>query len=1346
MTRPGFQAAVLSFLAAATAGAAPLFTEVTEEAGILHRHGMLNPDEPLVTDDPEFYGSAAAAVDVDQDGWTDLYVTRHDAPDLLYRNNGDGTFTDILPGSGLETAADANGVVWADFDNDGDQDVFMNALGGPRHYFFLNNGNGRFIELARERGVDMTLRERRHFGFSVGVSDVDRDGWLDFFTTEWGVELDGSGSEKHMALFRNLGAEAPAFFRNETVERGLGLDQAELHGFSAQFSDFDDDGWPDLGLVADFGTSRLFWNEGGTFTEGTEAAGVGTEQNGMGGAVGDYDGDGDLDWFVTSIDASHGEFQNGNRLYRNDGDRRFTDVTDKMGVRDGGWAWGAAFFDAENDGDLDLYHVNGFMPGAPGLPGTRFAERGPFYVNEEGARFEERSREAGLRDLARGQGVVVFDYDRDGDLDLFVTNSYYKPVLYRNDSPTVGDWIRLDLEGTVSNRDGIGARVEVQALPGGPVQTRELTPHNGYLAQSERVVHFGLGDHNGPVHRVSIRWPSGLRQEIHGLSPGQRIRITEEAQGSQTGPQFTRFPAGGTFRRDEPVVLEVDVSGDPVPVLQWYRNGAPIEGVTGSRYFIGKMRPWDAARYHVLATSPLGVVASGEFVLTYEAPPTGHSIARQWNEILLDAVRVDYPDPTVHSRNLFHCSVAMWDAYVAYDSTGELVPYLYEEEAGAEDLAAARREAISYAAYRVLSSRYQLSPGAAYSQADFDAKMAELGYDPSVTTLLGDDPAALGNRIAARVLAYGWRDGANEREGYADTTGYVAVNEPLIFKLPGAEVADPNRWQPLSFDFRVLQNGIPVGASTQHFLGLNWGKVRPFALERPESGFLPLDPGPPPYLGSESDPEFKEAVVEVIRYSSLLDPRLPEEIDVSPGAYYNNSLGTNDGKGYALNPVTGEPYAPNRVLHADYGRCIAEFWADGPDSETPPGHWNTIANRMSERLEERRIAGTGPRLDPLGWDVRMYFALNAALHDAAVAGWGAKRHYDYVRPVTMIRYMAGKGQSSDPLGPSYHPEGLPLEPGLIEVITSASTAPGERHAHLAGHEGEIALYCWAGEPEDPAAGVGGVDWIRALEWMPYQRFSFVTPPFAAYVSGHSTFSRAAAELLTALTGSSYFPGGLETYTFGRDEFLHFERGPSETITLTWATYRDAADEAGLSRLYGGIHVRADDFAGRIMGSEVGQRAWKKVRGYFEGTAAPLSRTLHYEGFRERLLEAGVAETRPAAAPLRDGVPNLLRFVLGAHAEDDARRRLPRLWTSSYPRPQLGFSLPSGLARVELVLAASNDLRQWRRFSFGESLQSLRFLDHGQVDAVLAPPAEARDFRYLRLEAVPSDAAAADELP
>jgi len=577
------------------------------------------------------------------------------------------------------------------------------------------------------------------------------------------------------------------------------------------------------------------------------------------------------------------------------------------------------------------------------------------------------------------------------------------------------------------------------------------------------------------------------------------------------------------------------------------------------------------------------------------------SAARIWDEEMLDAIRVDNPRPPVHGRNLFHVSAAMYDAWVAWDPVGD--PYLVDENpVPCGDVEESREIAISFAAYRILHHRYTNSLGVATTLPKLDARMAAMGFDPSFTSTDGDCPAAIGNRIGAAYIAYGLTDGSNELGNYADPN-YVPVNEPLIVKLPGTTMIDPNRWQPLSLDFFVSQNGIPLPISVQTFVGSNWDETAPFAL--PGGGDPYDDPGAPPYLGTATDAQFKANALEVIRFSSQLDPDDGVLMDIGPGAIHNNPLGTNDGTGYPVNPFTGQPYAPNVVKRGDYGRILAEFWADGPTSETPPGHWNVIANYVSDHpLVEKRIQGSGPIVSDLEWDVKMYLGLNGAVHDAAIAAWDSKEHYDYVRPISMIRYMGGLGQSSDPGGLSYHPDGLPLEPGVVEVITPATTAPGERHEALAGHEGEIAVLSWPGEPADPSTQYSGVEWVRAVEWVPYQRKTFVTPPFAAYTSGHSTFSRAGAEYLTSFTGDSYFPGGLGEYTFLANQSLVFETGPTQDLTLQWARYYDAADEAGISRLWGGIHVRADDFNGRIMGAQVGMDAFNLAMQYYTGAITP----------------------------------------------------------------------------------------------------------------------------------------------
>ena len=599
----------------------------------------------------------------------------------------------------------------------------------------------------------------------------------------------------------------------------------------------------------------------------------------------------------------------------------------------------------------------------------------------------------------------------------------------------------------------------------------------------------------------------------------------------------------------------------------------------------------------------------------------GKSIARHWDEQILSVIRIDLPNPPVHSRNLYHLSAAMYDAWAAYDGTAAGV--FVKEKHTAQDVEAARNEAISYAAYRVLRHRYALSINSGAALAAIDLKMLSLCYSPLVDTTEGDTPAALGNRIASTILSTQFADGSNEGGLYANNVGYLPVNTPLIVAESGVgEGFDfPNRWQPLALEMFLSQNGLPVPDGVQQFQAPHWTNVTPFALEHenPEDD-LYIDPGEPPLLGDMEDPilppqieggaegfGYVAGAVEVAYFSSLLDPTNGIMIDISPAGHGNNPLGEYGGEdgfgdGYAMNPYTGEPYTPQLVPLGDWGRVIAEFWADGPQSETPPGHWNVLANELADNpLLEKRIEGTGPIVDDLEWDVKVYLALNGGMHDAAIAAWEVKVWYDYVRPISMIRYMGSLGQSTNDMVSSYDPNGLPLVDGFIEIVTAETTAGGQRHEHLAGGEGKIAIRAWGGAPVDMENDFTGTEWILAEDWSTYQRTTFVTPAFAGYVSGHSTFSRNGAEVLSAATGSEFFPGGLYEVLMPAHEFLEFEDGPSVDIRLQYARFQDAADEAGISRLFGGIHVRADDLRGRIMGAQIGQNAWAKAKQYYDGT-------------------------------------------------------------------------------------------------------------------------------------------------
>ena len=547
---------------------------------------------------------------------------------------------------------------------------------------------------------------------------------------------------------------------------------------------------------------------------------------------------------------------------------------------------------------------------------------------------------------------------------------------------------------------------------------------------------------------------------------------------------------------------------------------------------------------------------------------SGRSIARVWNEALLHAIERDTPAPTVHARNLFHVSAAMWDAWAAYDSQAD--GWLVREKLGADDARAARETALSYAAYRLLLHRYSYASGLQETFDELVATLERLCYRIDYVETAGDSPAALGNRIAAAYIRRGREDGANEALRYADPV-YKPANPPLVVSEPGTKMRDPSSWQPLALARIVAQNGIPQPGGVQSFVGPHWGRVAGFALPASDAG-VAIDPGAPPRFDPRRGRAFTRDALAVIRRSADLDPRDGVSIDIGPGARGGNSLGADDGHGHDVNPATGKPYAPNIVLRGDYARALAEYWADGPRSETPPGHWNSVANEVSDSPElARRIGGRGRELDRLEWDVKLYLALNGAVHDAAVAAWGVKGHYDSARPISMIRYLGARNL-------------LPTAPGLVER-----------------RRGETFIRAWAGFPKDPATQASGARWIRAVDWVPYQLPTFVTPPFAGYVSGHSTFSRAAAEVLTAFTGSSFFPRGLYEVPVLRGA-LKIEQGPRRDVTLQWATYFDAADAAGTSRLWMGIHVPPDDFAGRRVGAQCGKAAWERAQRHFEGAA------------------------------------------------------------------------------------------------------------------------------------------------
>lgn len=490
------------------------------------------------------------------------------------------------------------------------------------------------------------------------------------------------------------------------------------------------------------------------------------------------------------------------------------------------------------------------------------------------------------------------------------------------------------------------------------------------------------------------------------------------------------------------------------------------------------------------------LLGAGEFAATAQSPdavdiPEGYlpvtvdpAIARDnmilfWDNVALDAIRAEPPGPPMVARILAMVHTAQYEAWAQYDATavGTLLGDRFRRPP-AERTLENKSIAASYAAYRVLVDLFPRRT------RTFDSKMKDvLKYDPAVVTTDPSTPAGIGNLAGAAVLFHRRFDGANQAGGYADTTGYEPVNTP-------DKVVDLNRWQPLK-TANGNQQGVCLTGSviTQTYIGPHWGGVMPFALD--DGPLITSTSGPVLW----PDPAFITQATEIISYSANL---------------------------------------------TDYGVAISQYWADGPHTEFPPGHWSLFSQFVSFR--------DGHGIDE---DAKLFLAVSNATFDGGIVAWKLKRDWDYVRPITAIRELF-KGQD---------------------------------------------IVAWGGP-------YSGTQTIKGEEWWPYQEECFVTPAFAEFVSGHSSFSAAAAEVLRSFTGSDEF-GAYYLYGVGKSP-VEPNFAPTRSVLLLWKTFTDAANEAGMSRRYGGIHFEAGDLQGRDVGKRAGERVWQKSQGFFDGSASPVA--------------------------------------------------------------------------------------------------------------------------------------------
>ncbi len=526
------------------------FVDATDEAGIRFQHSSGTRSSLL----PEDMGSGAAFADIDNDGDLDLYIVNIPRPltqdtnvgnpktDVLYRNNADGTFTDITDSAGVGHPGYGMGCVFADYDGDGNLDLYVTNYGA--NVLYHNNGDGTFSDITKTAGVGCEL-----WSTGAAFADVDADNDLDLYVCNY-VTYDLEKLEQLQAESLQSGKPVPSalnphvfepqdnvFYRNNgdgtfsDVTTEVGIAAPGGRSMQCLFSDFDNDNDLDLYVANDTSVNYVYRNEGnGTFTDVSNASWAADFRGSMGLTAGDYDGDGDTDLFMSHwIDEENALYRN---LLKEDPssehirfvDESYSAMLAEVSIKHIGW--GTALFDYDNDGDLDIFVTNGSTFQELNDPEVLIPQADALYRNNGDGTFTDVSESTGIATLPTrvGRGATFGDYDNDGDVDIFIVNNYAPPTLLRNDGGNRNGWLHVELVGIDGNRNAIGAKIQLKTAD--QTQIREIYAGESYMSSNSFIAEFGVGNAT-MIETLQVTWLNGETRVLHNIPANQQLRVKQ---------------------------------------------------------------------------------------------------------------------------------------------------------------------------------------------------------------------------------------------------------------------------------------------------------------------------------------------------------------------------------------------------------------------------------------------------------------------------------------------------------------------------------------------------------------------------------------------------------------------------------------------------------------------------------------------------------------------------------------------------------------------------------------------------------------------------------------------------